>query len=129
VPEHFAAWLDPRQRDPAKLLPLLRPYPVERMERRPVDRRVNSVKVDEPGLTAGVELPGRPVQPSLFDAALSGFQRMGPGLPIREASRGIARPSRRGATAAHAVREDCGGFCDPVRLNASPLSAPYRGEG
>ena len=68
-PEHSAAWLDPRERDPVKLLPLLVPFPAERMERRPVSRRVNSVGVDEPGLTAAVELPDRPVQPSLFDAA------------------------------------------------------------
>jgi hypothetical protein len=39
------------------------------MERWPVDPRVNSVKVDEPGLTAAVELPDRAVQPALFDAA------------------------------------------------------------
>jgi hypothetical protein len=45
--EDFAAWLDPRARDPAKLL-LLRLYPAERMLRWPVDRRVNSVRVDEP---------------------------------------------------------------------------------
>ena len=48
-PEHSAAWLDPRERDPVKLLPLLVPFPAERMERRPVSRRVNSVGVDEPG--------------------------------------------------------------------------------
>ena len=68
-PEQFAAWLDPKQRDPARLLPLLVPYPSDRLERRPVDRRVNSAKVDEPGLTAAVELPERPRQPGLFDAA------------------------------------------------------------
>jgi putative SOS response-associated peptidase YedK len=67
--EHFAAWLDPRQRDPARLLPLLRPYPADRMRRWSVDRRVNSVGVDEPGLTAAVVLPDWPVRPSLFDAA------------------------------------------------------------
>jgi putative SOS response-associated peptidase YedK len=69
APEHFAAWLDPKQRDPARLLALLRPYPGERMRRWPVDRRVNSVRVDEPGLTAAVESLDRSVQPSLFDAA------------------------------------------------------------
>jgi hypothetical protein len=38
------------------------------MERRPVDRRVSSVKADEPGLTAAVELPELPVRPTPFDA-------------------------------------------------------------
>jgi putative SOS response-associated peptidase YedK len=70
APEDFAFWLDPKQRDPATLLPLLRTYPAERMWRWPVDRRVNSVRAaDEPGLTAAVELPDRPRQPGLFDAA------------------------------------------------------------
>jgi putative SOS response-associated peptidase YedK len=68
-PEHFAAWLDPRQRDPAKLLPLLRPFPVGLMECWPVSPRVNSSRVEEPGLTARVELPDGPRQPTLFDAA------------------------------------------------------------
>ena len=54
---HFAAWLDPRRREPARLLPLLDPYLAESMERRPVDRRVNSVRVDGPGTTAAVGLP------------------------------------------------------------------------
>jgi hypothetical protein len=36
--------------------------------RWPIDRRVNSVRVDEPGLTAVVELPDRPRHPGLFDA-------------------------------------------------------------
>jgi putative SOS response-associated peptidase YedK len=67
--EDFAAWLDPRQHDHARLLTLLRPYPADLMERWPVDRRVNSVRVDEPGLTDAVELSARRTQPSLFDAA------------------------------------------------------------
>ena len=68
--EDFAAWLDPREGDHAMLLLLLRPYPAERMRRRPVDRRVNSVRaVDEPGLTAVVELPEWPRQPERFDAS------------------------------------------------------------
>jgi hypothetical protein len=39
------------------------------MERCPFDRCLNSVKVEEPGLIAAVELPIQPVQPTLFDAA------------------------------------------------------------
>jgi putative SOS response-associated peptidase YedK len=69
APQHFAAWLDPRERDPAKLLALLTPYRADLMERWTVDPRVNSVKVDEPGLTAVVELPERSRQPTLSDAA------------------------------------------------------------
>jgi putative SOS response-associated peptidase YedK len=68
-PEDFATWLDPTVRDPATLLPLLRAYPADRMRRWPVDRWVNSVRDEEPGLTAAVALPDRAVQPSLFDAA------------------------------------------------------------
>jgi hypothetical protein len=48
---------------------LLRPGAANRVRRRPVDRRVNAVRADEPGLTAAVALPDRAVQPSLLDAA------------------------------------------------------------
>jgi putative SOS response-associated peptidase YedK len=67
--EDFDAWLDARQRDPAKLLPLLRPSPAESMQRWPVDPRVNSVRVDELELTVALELPDRTRPPTLFDAA------------------------------------------------------------
>ena len=77
APEDFAAWLDPKERGPAKLLPLLTPYPAQRMGRRPVDRRKNSTKADEPGLRTSVELPARP--PTLFDAAWGRFGRAGAG--------------------------------------------------
>ena len=67
APDQFAAWLDPHAR-PADLLPLLRPYPVERMEAWPVSDRVNSVQVEEPGLTDRVDEAARAwAQPSLFD--------------------------------------------------------------
>jgi putative SOS response-associated peptidase YedK len=71
TPDRFAAWLDPRERRPEVLLPLLTPYPVELMEGWPVDSRVNSVRVEEPGLTASSDEPSRPAnrQPTLFDAA------------------------------------------------------------
>jgi putative SOS response-associated peptidase YedK len=68
-PGDFALWLDPRERDPARLLPLLRPCPAELMQRWPVGRRVNVAGVDEPRLTERVELPEATRQPSLFDVA------------------------------------------------------------
>ena len=64
-PEHFAAWLDPKQRDHAKLLPLLRPCPAQMMQCWPVGPQVNSSKVEEAGLTDRVELPARTRQPTL----------------------------------------------------------------
>lgn len=50
APADYAAWLDPAQRDPAVLLPLLRPCPAEWIETHPVDRRVNDVRCDDPTL-------------------------------------------------------------------------------
>jgi putative SOS response-associated peptidase YedK len=71
-PDHFAAWLDPREYRPAALLPLLTPYPAAGLEWWPVSDRVNAVTVEEPGLTTAVALPAPRragwVQPSLFDA-------------------------------------------------------------
>lgn len=65
----FGAWLDPRERRPAKLLPLLAPYPVERMERYRVSDRVNSAAEDGPDLLAAVPEPPKPTwtQLTLFD--------------------------------------------------------------
>lgn len=42
-------WLDPTIQDPAKLLPLLKPYPAEEMEVYPVSTKVNSPANDGPG--------------------------------------------------------------------------------
>jgi putative SOS response-associated peptidase YedK len=44
-----AVWLDPTVQDPAKLLPLLKPYPAEEMEVYPVSTKVNSPANDGPG--------------------------------------------------------------------------------
>lgn len=41
-------WLDRRERDPARLEPLLKPYPAEAMEAYPVSRAVNNAKHDGP---------------------------------------------------------------------------------
>lgn len=68
---HFGVWLDPRESRPEKLLPLLTPYPPERMESWPVSRRVNSVKASGLDLLTPITLPppGEPSQPRLFDVA------------------------------------------------------------
>jgi len=41
-------WLDPAIQDPAKLLPLIRPYPAEEMDAYPVSRWVNKPDHDSP---------------------------------------------------------------------------------
>jgi len=43
----YAAWLDPGQRDPARLQPLLRPHPDVAMEAWPVGLRVNNPANDD----------------------------------------------------------------------------------
>jgi putative SOS response-associated peptidase YedK len=67
----FGAWLDPNEARPAKLLPLLTPYPVERMETWAVSARVNKANADGPDLLAPVAEPATPTwtQPTLFDVA------------------------------------------------------------
>lgn len=69
--DHFDAWLDPNETRPAKLLPLLAPYPAERMECWAVSDRVNTAVEDDAELLRPVPEPPKPtwVQPSLFDAA------------------------------------------------------------
>jgi putative SOS response-associated peptidase YedK len=63
-PNDFDRWLDPDQKDPAKVEGLLRPYPVEAMLAYPVSRLVNDPKHEdhaclEPQETA----PQEPSQP------------------------------------------------------------------
>jgi putative SOS response-associated peptidase YedK len=67
----FAAWLDPKETRPAKLLPLLTPCPAERMEMWPVGETVNRAAADGAGLLAPVAEPPKPTrtQPGLFDDA------------------------------------------------------------
>jgi putative SOS response-associated peptidase YedK len=56
--EHFAAWLDPKDKLPAKLLAaLLKPYPAEQMECWPVSTRVNSPDNDDADLIAPIPDP------------------------------------------------------------------------
>ena len=67
----FGAWLDPKESRAAKLLPLLEPYPVERMEKWAVSDRVNAATADDAELLAPVPEPPKPTwtQPTLFDVA------------------------------------------------------------
>ena len=67
----FNLWLDPDEARAAKLLPLLEPYPAERMERWPVSDRVNAATADGPDLLAAQPEPPPPAwtQPTLFDVA------------------------------------------------------------
>jgi putative SOS response-associated peptidase YedK len=69
--DRFAAWLDPMESRPAKLLPLLAPYPMDEMESWPVSARVNAATTDEPTLLLPVPEPSKPkwIQPTLFDVA------------------------------------------------------------
>ncbi|HLW03324.1 MAG TPA: SOS response-associated peptidase [Ktedonobacterales bacterium] len=45
-----AFWLNPDETEAARLLPLLKPYPAEKMEATPVSRAVNNVRNDGPTL-------------------------------------------------------------------------------
>jgi putative SOS response-associated peptidase YedK len=67
--EQFGLWLDPTESRAEKLLPLLAPYPGERMERRAVSERVNSATADGPDLLVAGAEPPKPswTQPSLFE--------------------------------------------------------------
>jgi putative SOS response-associated peptidase YedK len=47
-PKDFEAWLNPGIEDAQRLAHLLRPFPAENMEARPVSARVNSPKNDGP---------------------------------------------------------------------------------
>ena len=44
------AWLDKGLKEPSDLMPMLKPYPADKMELYPVSRLVNAATVDEPGL-------------------------------------------------------------------------------
>jgi putative SOS response-associated peptidase YedK len=51
-PELWDAWLDPAQTDPAKLLPLLQPYPADDMEVLPANPAVNNSRYEGPDCLA-----------------------------------------------------------------------------
>ena len=50
APEDYAAWLDPRNDDPAALEPLVRPYSAGRMSAHAVSPRVNTPENDDASL-------------------------------------------------------------------------------
>lgn len=62
-PEDYGRWMDPSNEKPAGLTDLLRPYPPEEMVARPVGRRVNSPRNDDPKCLEPEEPPK-----TLFDA-------------------------------------------------------------
>jgi putative SOS response-associated peptidase YedK len=47
-PQDYQRWLDPKELPPADLADLLRPYPADEMEARPVSRTVNNPKNESP---------------------------------------------------------------------------------
>lgn len=53
--EAYDDWLDPRPTDAAKLVPLLVPYPAERMKAYAVSTEVNSAAKDEPSMIVPAE--------------------------------------------------------------------------
>ncbi len=61
--EAHALWLDPLVKDPARLVPLLRPYPAEDMSCYPVSTLVNSPRHEGPRCAERLTPP-----PTLFDA-------------------------------------------------------------
>jgi putative SOS response-associated peptidase YedK len=62
-PEQYDDWLDPTERQPDTLAPLLQPYQAAAMDAYPVSIRVNNVKNDLPDL---IQPHQPPQQPSLF---------------------------------------------------------------
>jgi putative SOS response-associated peptidase YedK len=55
--EQFAAWLNPREKNPAKWLARLVPFPAARMECWPVSTRVNSPAEDDAELLTPLPEP------------------------------------------------------------------------
>ena len=55
APEQLDLWLDPKIQDPAKLDPLLRPYPADRFHYYPVSPLVNSPRNNSPEVLAPLE--------------------------------------------------------------------------
>ena len=47
-PDAWDVWLDPKESDPARLLPLLKPYAADEMEAIPVGTKVNSSRFEGP---------------------------------------------------------------------------------
>lgn len=58
-PDDYPLWLDPEVREAQKLLPLLRPYPAEKMVAHPVGTLVNSPAHESPDCIVPVTGPAR----------------------------------------------------------------------
>ena len=61
-PDDYGCWLDPDVSDPARIAPLLKPYPSEGMRAVAIDRRVNDVAHDDPECLAEVTPPPPPAE-------------------------------------------------------------------
>ena len=70
----YDLWLDPQVRDPARLLPLLRPYPAEAMAAYPVSTYVNSPRHEDPTCRA-------PIGENLSEPAGSASPAVAPASP------------------------------------------------
>lgn len=57
APDQYDLWLDPKVRDPAKVLPLVRAYPAEEMIATPVSTKVSNVRNQGPEVAAPIDLP------------------------------------------------------------------------
>lgn len=53
-PGQYTRWLDPTLTDPKEVLPLLRPYPADKMSAYQVSTRVNNARFDDPALLAPI---------------------------------------------------------------------------
>jgi putative SOS response-associated peptidase YedK len=56
----YQRWLDPKERDASDLMPLLKPYPAEKMEAFPVSRAVNNPSNEVPGCIEPLAGPDDP---------------------------------------------------------------------
>jgi len=56
----YRRWLDPKERDASDLMPLLKPYPAEKMEAFPVSRAVNNPSNEVPGCIEPLAGPDDP---------------------------------------------------------------------
>lgn len=69
LPEHYAAWLDSSHHPPKNVLPLLCPFPPERMKATSVGTRVHSPLHDDPECIQPTTTINPPRQATLFDVA------------------------------------------------------------
>ena len=75
----YDAWLDPQNRDTARLAPLLVPYPAEEMRAYPVGLRVNSADNDDAQLIAPATEQAGETRDLGFESRDEGPEGQGPG--------------------------------------------------